>query len=64
MHLPVKLVAQLYKKIKKALKPGGVFILEAYTPANIGRGYDNRRLFAFSAKLRNLAKKRLWAGQG
>jgi SAM-dependent methyltransferase len=37
-HLPSELRNQVHEKVKRALKPGGVFVLEAYTKANIGRG--------------------------
>jgi hypothetical protein len=28
----------VHENVKRALKPGGIFVLEAYTKANIGRG--------------------------
>ena len=36
--LPSLLRRKLYQKLPQALKPGGVFVLEAYTPAQVGRG--------------------------
>ncbi|MDE2430866.1 MAG: class I SAM-dependent methyltransferase [Burkholderiales bacterium] len=36
--LPSSIRQALYKKLVCALKPQGVFLLEAYTPAQIGRG--------------------------
>lgn len=38
VHVPQPLRKDLHKRVIKALKPGGYFILEAYTAANIGRG--------------------------
>jgi len=37
-HMPKEVRADLHKRIVAALKPGGVFLLEAYTPAQVGRG--------------------------
>ena len=37
-HVPSELRRQVHANVKRALKPGGVFVLEAYTKANIGRG--------------------------
>lgn len=37
-HLPSELRSQVHENVKRALKRGGVFALEAYTKANIGRG--------------------------
>lgn len=37
-HLPSELRNQVHENVKRALRPGGVFVLEAYTKANIGRG--------------------------
>ena len=36
--LPSSIRQKLYQNLPQALKPGGVFILEAYTPAQVGRG--------------------------
>jgi SAM-dependent methyltransferase len=36
--LPSSLRAQLYKKLEAALKPNGVFLIEAYTPDQIKHG--------------------------
>ena len=36
--LPSSIRQKLYQKLPQALKPGGVFMLEAYTPDQIGRG--------------------------
>lgn len=37
-HLPRSLRATLYPALAERLQPGGVFILESYTPSQIGRG--------------------------
>ena len=37
-HMPPNIRAQLHARIATALVPGGSFILEAYTPDQIGRG--------------------------
>ena len=37
-HLPRSLRVDVQARIKTALRPGGTFVLEAYTKANIGRG--------------------------
>jgi len=35
VHLPLELRTSLHARVVKALKPGGVFILEAYTPKQL-----------------------------
>lgn len=37
-HVPSALRRRVHANIKRALRPGGRFVLEAYTKANIGRG--------------------------
>jgi len=37
-HVPPPVRKQLHRKVVDALAPGGVFILEAYTPDQLGRG--------------------------
>lgn len=37
-HLPPALRADVYGRVVAGLRPGGVFVLEAYTPAQVGRG--------------------------
>jgi SAM-dependent methyltransferase len=37
-HLPPSIRAPLHAAIVSGLQPGGVFVLEAYTPAQLGRG--------------------------
>jgi SAM-dependent methyltransferase len=38
MHLPPNLRADVMRRVASALRPGGVFLMEAYTPDQIGRG--------------------------
>jgi SAM-dependent methyltransferase len=37
-HLPRRVRAPLFAAAVRGLRPGGVFVLEAYTPAQVGRG--------------------------
>jgi SAM-dependent methyltransferase len=37
-HLPSDLRKIVHESVKRALRPGGTFVLEAYNSANIGRG--------------------------
>lgn len=37
-HLPAAIRVPLHRAVVRGLRPGGAFILEAYTPAQIGRG--------------------------
>jgi len=37
-HVPPALRAVIHRQVVAGLRPGGVFVLEAYTPAQIGRG--------------------------
>ena len=37
-HMPPRVRRDLHSRVVGALKPGGVYLLEAYTPAQIGRG--------------------------
>jgi len=37
-HLPPSIRVPLYAAVVRGLRPGGVFILEAYTPRQLGRG--------------------------
>src|ERR1044072_9528657 len=36
-HLPSKVRNRLYPKLERSLKPGGIFLLEAYTRAQLSR---------------------------
>lgn len=37
-HVPPEVRKPLHRRVVQALKPGGVLILEAYTPEQVGRG--------------------------
>ncbi len=37
-HMPPHVRRDLHRRVVAALKPGGMFLLEAYTPSQIGRG--------------------------
>ncbi len=37
-HLPMPLRRTIHQAVVQGLRPGGLFILEAYTPAQLGRG--------------------------
>jgi len=37
-HLPVELRRKVHQSVVQGLKPGGIFLLEAYTPEQIGLG--------------------------
>ncbi|SMF30953.1 class I SAM-dependent methyltransferase [Pseudobacteriovorax antillogorgiicola] len=37
-HMPSEVRSQLHARVASALKTEGLFVLEAYTPANLGRG--------------------------
>lgn len=37
-HLPPELRRSLYASVVRGLRPGGVLLVEAYTPAQVGRG--------------------------
>ncbi len=37
-HLPSQLRTRVHADVVRSLRPGGVYLLEAYTPAQIGRG--------------------------
>jgi SAM-dependent methyltransferase len=37
-HLPPELRSSVHSRVRAALRPGGRFVLESYTAANIGRG--------------------------
>jgi SAM-dependent methyltransferase len=37
-HVPAPVRVDLHKRVVASLRPGGIFLLEAYTPDQIGRG--------------------------
>ena len=38
VHQPAELRAELHRRVAAGLAPGGMFVLEAYTPEQFGRG--------------------------
>lgn len=58
-HLPGQGRAHLYEQIAASLKPGGFFLLEGYTPAQLGRGTggpDKADLMITKAELERMFK--------
>ena len=43
-HLPPTLRRDVHRRVVAALRPGGYFVLEAYTPAQLGRGTGGPRV--------------------
>lgn len=43
LHLPARLRAKVHQQVQIGLKPGGAFILEAYTPAQLAHGTGGPR---------------------
>lgn len=58
-HLPRRIRVPLYAAAVRGLRPGGVFVLEAYTPKQIGRGtggpQDPDMLVSFAMLIEELA---------
>jgi SAM-dependent methyltransferase len=53
-HMPKEVRADLHKRVISALKPGGVFLLEAYTPAQVGRGTGGPQDTSLTMQLEDL----------
>ena len=53
-HMPKEVRADLHKRVVSALKPGGVFLLEAYTPAQVGRGTGGPQDISLTMQLEDL----------
>jgi SAM-dependent methyltransferase len=53
-HMPKEVRADLHKRVVSALKPGGVFLLEAYTPAQVGRGTGGPQDTSLTMQLEDL----------
>ena len=53
-HMPKDVREDLHRRVVKALKPGGVFLLEAYTPAQVGRGTGVPQDASLTMKLHDL----------
>ena len=53
-HMPKEVRADLHKRVISALKPGGVFLLEAYTPEQVGRGTGGPQDTSLTMQLEDL----------
>lgn len=53
-HMPVSVRSALHRRVVDALRPGGVFLLEAYTPDQIGRGTGGPQSVALTMSLCDL----------
>ena len=53
-HMSKDVREDLHRRVVKALKPGGVFLLEAYTPAQVGRGTGGPQDVSLTMKLHDL----------
>jgi SAM-dependent methyltransferase len=53
-HMPTKIRADLHARVVRALRPGGILILEAYTPDQMGRGTGGPELQEMMMKLEDL----------
>jgi len=56
-HVPSSLRKDLHARVMTALKPGGVFLLEAYTPRQIGRGTGGPMNADFTMSLEGLREE-------
>src|SRR5690606_33931460 len=54
-HLPKSIRAPLHAAVVRGLRPGGVFILEAYTPRQYGRGTGGPPSVELMVSLEDLA---------
>jgi SAM-dependent methyltransferase len=57
VHLPLPLRAQVHASVVRGLRPGGVFLLEAYTPAQLGRGTGGPQALPLLMKLSDLRQE-------
>lgn len=53
-HMPKEVRADLHKRVVSALKQGGVFLLEAYTPKQVGRGTGGPQDTSLTMQLEDL----------
>ncbi len=53
-HMPADVRRDLHARVVTSLRPGGVFLLEAYTPAQIGRGTGGPALAEMTMTLAGL----------
>ena len=56
-HVPPPLRAAVHRQVVAGLRPGGVFVLEAYTPAQIGRGTGGPPVAELTMTLAGLQKE-------
>jgi SAM-dependent methyltransferase len=56
-HMPPKVRAGLHGRVTTALRPGGTLLLEAYTPAQIGRGTGGPALVEMTMTLAGLREE-------
>jgi SAM-dependent methyltransferase len=56
-HLPPAIRVPLYAAVVRGLRPGGAFVLEAYTPAQIGRGTGGPEDPALTVSLADLTRE-------
>ena len=56
-HMPIHVRENLHKRVATALKPGGVFLLEAYTPSQVGRGTGGPQDPSLTMQLNALKKE-------
>jgi hypothetical protein len=53
-HMPAQVRKDLHARVVTSLRPGGVFLLEAYTPDQIGRGTGGPSLVEMTMTLAGL----------
>jgi SAM-dependent methyltransferase len=56
-HLPKSIRVPLHRAVVQGLRPGGVFILEAYTPQQLGRGTGGPQSIEMLASLDELKRE-------
>ena len=56
-HMPSSVRVDLHRRVVAALRPGGVFLLEAYTPDQIGRGTGGPQSADMMMTLEGLTKE-------
>ena len=56
-HMPKDIRANLHQRVVRALKPSGVFLLEAYTPSQVGRGTGGPQDPSLTMNLGDLRKE-------
>ena len=56
-HMPKDIRASLHQRVVRALKPSGVFLLEAYTPSQVGRGTGGPQDPSLTMNLGDLRKE-------